>query len=566
MESVQVHSTEVDGVPVLWVDRTEPGPLHVSLCFRVGKVDESLPQNGITHLLEHVVLHGVDQVQDESHHNGSVSNTMTTFVVGGSEDEVCRFLLGVCEGLTDVPVGHLEHEQRVLEAESARTKQGPLAHLMMRRFGPAGPGLWWCNDFGAINATPDSLRAWSAQHFTRGNAVLILDGNVPDGLQLPLPPGDQLPVPPLVDRQHGTPLWVASDFPEIVTHTIVDRSAAAVAWAAIAQQRLVARLRAGEGIAYSPSVSYDPYDGGTAQVSAVADAHPEHLVAAAMGMSDVVEELAAAGPTEAELESYRAQLRRSLDVPPPPVAVAYRQAHDLLHDHPTQSPGEISADIEALTVPSVREVGQQARQRMVYALPADVSLPPGRAAAVRSRPAGPEMIGSYYRPATDEKFLITQAPEGVSWTGPDDEYVAVRYDACCGVLCWPDGKRVLVNDSGETLTIEPTLWQSGRGLVSLIDQSTASVRIPMPPRAPDEIPRLAPMPAAATTSAKPVRSKSAAANRAILSGSVMLGLAGLFGVTGAGAAPGLVWMAAAFGVVNLTMGLQGLYRNRQRRR
>ncbi|HET8768285.1 MAG TPA: hypothetical protein VFM86_13260, partial [Pedococcus sp.] len=54
---IELHRTEVDGVPAFWVDSGRP-TLTAALVFRWGMVDETLPETGWTHLLEHLALHG----------------------------------------------------------------------------------------------------------------------------------------------------------------------------------------------------------------------------------------------------------------------------------------------------------------------------------------------------------------------------------------------------------------------------------------------------------------------------------------------------------------------------
>ena len=75
-----ITRSDVDGIPVLHAPR--PGPVAAGLVFRVGQADETLPQHGITHMVEHLALHrqGVGDI----HHNGATGDVVTHFVVRGS--------------------------------------------------------------------------------------------------------------------------------------------------------------------------------------------------------------------------------------------------------------------------------------------------------------------------------------------------------------------------------------------------------------------------------------------------------------------------------------------------
>jgi hypothetical protein len=50
MGAVELHDTEVDGIPVVWSE--VPGPLRAGLLFRVGQADERLVERGVTHLAD----------------------------------------------------------------------------------------------------------------------------------------------------------------------------------------------------------------------------------------------------------------------------------------------------------------------------------------------------------------------------------------------------------------------------------------------------------------------------------------------------------------------------------
>lgn len=84
---MEVVRATVDGVPAVWLPGE--GPLHAGLVFRVGRADESLARSGLTHLVEHLVLHGVGQ--SDYHFNGTTGPITTTFYGHGDADELRRF-------------------------------------------------------------------------------------------------------------------------------------------------------------------------------------------------------------------------------------------------------------------------------------------------------------------------------------------------------------------------------------------------------------------------------------------------------------------------------------------
>ncbi|HJQ43492.1 MAG TPA: hypothetical protein VJ831_10440, partial [Jatrophihabitantaceae bacterium] len=128
--------TEVDGVPTYWAP-TETETVRASLWFRGGTADLLLPHHGWLHLLEHLALHN-PQFRDMTV-NGEVGLRYTRFDVAGLANEVALFLRRVCEWLTSPSFEDLEHELRVLRAESQQRSIGSVARHLVWRYGANGP-------------------------------------------------------------------------------------------------------------------------------------------------------------------------------------------------------------------------------------------------------------------------------------------------------------------------------------------------------------------------------------------------------------------------------------------
>src|SRR5215470_480010 len=151
----ELRATEVDGVPVYWV----PGErrMRASLWFRVGLADESLPQHGWLHLLEHLALHDRDSIRAPI--NGCVTMLHTFFDIEGEPDDITSFLQQLCGWLSAPDFSDLDHERRVLRAESATRRPGTIELHMLWRYGAQGPGLVGYDEFGLHTADPDQLRS-----------------------------------------------------------------------------------------------------------------------------------------------------------------------------------------------------------------------------------------------------------------------------------------------------------------------------------------------------------------------------------------------------------------------
>ncbi len=478
--------TKVDDVWVVHAD--EPGPLRATLMFRVGKTDETLPTNGITHMVEHLTLFPLGQ--KPHYQNGSVRTSLTTFDTAGDPDEVARFLAGVCTGLSSLPVDRLETEVRVLDTEAGKRGYGTASALLSWRFGPSGPGLWAFDEFATVTVDGDRLQQWATERFTRDNAVLVLSAPPPPGLSLPLPPGPRRDVPPLEEVLPSTPAWFRHGFPDVAALAPVPRSVAAVAYSYALQSALVDTLRFELGVAYSPTVDYDPYDGSTALMWITGDAHPEHLDQVTQVLASTIAALADDGPSPERLEEYRANARKMWDSPDASTGFAYSGAMELLMTGAVTPLEQRIAEVEAVTLEDVHAYARVVRGALLYALPEGSQLTPEQA-----EPA-PELSTTEPVEGRSHAFLggnsrsdrMIVSPDGISGMRADGLHATVRFGTARAVLAWPDGRRVLIAPDGVTLTVEPTLWESGEDIVTIIDAATAQVRVPRSARNPEDIP------------------------------------------------------------------------------
>jgi hypothetical protein len=93
---VEAAIDEIDGVRFVHVNR--PGPTRLSLMFRGGMADETLPTRGLAHLAEHLTLHRL--FHGDIHHNGYVDGLTTVFFTTGTPDDARAFLDHVVEART----------------------------------------------------------------------------------------------------------------------------------------------------------------------------------------------------------------------------------------------------------------------------------------------------------------------------------------------------------------------------------------------------------------------------------------------------------------------------------
>lgn len=490
---IELHWTEVDGVAVVWAEA--PGALRAGLFFRTGRADETLATSGHTHLIEHMAF---TSMLDTLHrHNGMVDGSVTGFYTVGRPGEVCDFLGNVCHALTSLPAERLEEEKRLLEAESATRPHDFCGHLLVWRYGAAGHGLTGMPEFGRNSATIDQLREFSAQRFTRGNAILWLTGPPPAELRLPLPPGGKLPPPKLAPIQETFPCWFLDNHSGgVAAGAVVPRACASMVFADIALERLRKRLRNELALSYGPAVYYFPLDADVAHFVLYADADEARRADLASAFGAVVAGLEQFD--DAEVEGARARIRDHWSGALAPsledrvLGELQRAALDWLFGKPYEPRQALESELEAATKDDVAAVGRQTHASVMFALPGAAQLEPwcGTPAPASTAPvvAQGREAASMDAPVRPER--LRYGPEGVSLVAPDGSHFTVRYAQLALALHHDDGCVALIGDDAATLTIEPTLWRDGHEVCRRIREHVPGhLLVARPPRHESEIPR-----------------------------------------------------------------------------
>lgn len=486
---MEIRQTEVDGVPTFWAEGDAADSYHAVLTFRVGRADETLARNGITHLVEHLALHGIGQ--PEHHYNGAVDTVTTMFFTQGDAAAITKFFANVCGALRDLPLHRLEAEKQILRTEAESRGGGPATALLLWRYGSAGHGLPGYNDLALGAHGPDDVARWARTWFTRGNAALgITGGRPPEDLRLELPDGPRAPVPEPIPILPHLPAYFHDEINGVAVSSVVERSSAAAVFAAMLQRRLRQALRMDQAVSYTTSVGYVPVSGELAHINGYADgldaAHPK-LVA----QFDAEIGRAAAEPAAAEeVAEVIASLRAGWESKDAAGGLVITSCWNELMGLPFRPFAERVADLLAVTPEQIRQVGQAVRDSALLMLPYGQEPPTGRYA-----PAPPSSVtavdGWILRrvdPDEDELHLVVGGDGVTLMRGP--QLATIYYESCVAMLAWPDGARRLIGYDGINVSVEPTLWENAGDLTAELDRRVPPDRfVPMPERSADRVPR-----------------------------------------------------------------------------
>ncbi len=449
--SRELFRTEVDGVPVMWME-TGP-PRTAALMFRVGRADEALPRSGITHLVEHLALFGVGRPSYAC--GGFVEGLRTVFHTSGTDEDICAFYGALCSSLAALPLERLDTEKRVLSTEASSRQPGFVDQLSALRFGAKGPGLLYYPQIGLPRLRADEIAAWAATWFTSGNAALWLTGKPPPELRLPLPAGERKQ-PPEARTIPGLifPCYEPEVASMVGASFISARSAPTMAAAVIAAKRCEAELRHDRGLTYSVALSYDPLDAERTHVALAADALPDHAQELGDGLLDVLDRFRNEGPAASEIDEHlrttEAALTSEAAVAPHLDGAAFAE----LVGKRAMTLGERLDEERSIDRESCRAVVTDAFASLLLA----GFRPRGHLASefFLHRPAEPAEVSGEVFKRRGRKNLdhIVLGPEGISLVGPD-EVLTVRVSTCAAILESSEGLLTFMDESGRWIQFLP---------------------------------------------------------------------------------------------------------------
>ncbi len=461
----------MSGIPVFW--QQGPEPLSAGLVFGVGRRDEDFVRGGITHLLEHAVMHEVTTPTLEC--NASVSLSFTEFTVTGRPERAAAFLRSVCELLTDPPVHRLAVEAGVLQAEGC--DPGPLAYALGKRYGLRGAGRAAVIDPALLALTAEQVRAWAAEYFTAANAALWLTGPVPDGLELPLPAG-RPPVRPNAE-QTGIPVpgWAEHYFDEVVAAAELPRGAAPACLAGILRQRVEDELRHRRGLTYAVYLDSEIIDDERRHVGILVQVRPGAVQEAVNAIVGLLNQLACDGPTGQELADYCEGIAELLDDPRavPDKVQGAAEAHVRHWRYPDDA--TLLADARAITAEQIREQARQMRRSLLVGvpegtelhLPGTHELPPGSTVEVTGRVFRRRLMGG----APRGMRLVVGDDGAMIWASDECKWT-VRWEDAVGLIDEGNGLFVLMGADGWLVPLKASEWRQGDEALRYVRQRVAA--------------------------------------------------------------------------------------------
>lgn len=462
----EVQWTEVDGVPTVWAD--VGGPLRVSLGFRCGIANETMPRRGITHLVEHLALFGM---HDRPYRlNGAVDLTRTSFYATGDDDEMTEFLASVCTALGALPSDRVEVERNILRAEADGRGTTYRDTLLYWRYGAQAHGLAPVEELGLRWLDATAVQWWAGQRFTRQNAVLVLSGPPPAGLWLPLADGDAHPAVEPEVVEPIVPGWATANGCGVAMSAVVPSSPAAGLACRFVDEELGRVLRFERGITYTVGGAYERITAGSSHAVFSVESEQSRHAELTEAFVEVLERVAAEGPSQEYLDRSLAQVERALRDEEEEFVVGHmdRQAAQYLLGGPRRSVADVLAETHRVTRDDVATALRAIEESALYLLPPHGELPESRYRMMTTGSFS-AVHGDWYRSTVDDEQLVVGA-EGISRVD-GDRIATVRWAEAVGGMWWNDGSRSVLGKDGFRVLVVPADWQNGADAVRRIDAS-----------------------------------------------------------------------------------------------
>jgi hypothetical protein len=252
-----------------------------------------------------------------------------------------------------------------------------------------------------------------------------------------------------------------------------ERSTALRMMVNVAQRRAQTVLRE-KATSYSVQASYDPLTADQVHIGLAADALQANAASTGSTFLKVIDELAAGGPTEEELQQYVEGIEREHEDPEAPLVwLEFAVGNELLGGHSLDSQTWFQ-ELHALSTESGAAALREALKTELVMAPSELEKPPARfvtAAQWSDRAVSGLSYGLRLGLSpTGRNIRLTLAESGITFGFDQHRLITVWFDRVAGMLTWSDGSRTLYGTDAFRIHLCPSDWKNGPAIIRWLDR------------------------------------------------------------------------------------------------
>lgn len=478
------------GVSFLSPQEGHVGPVQAEMVFRVGTMDEMIPERGLSRLVQQLVLTSLTATTYSV--AGAVTLRHTTFTVTGTPEEVAEGLTRIGIALSQPSLDQWDELLEQMQASLPPATRSRVAKDLAARCGARGPGTAQWREYGLLVATPAAVREWMRHWFVDGNCVTWINAPLPPTLRVSLPGGP----PPLHQRSQATRVtgrqWLTDDESGLSLSFLVPTAHRSVEMVvATTVQTRAADVLAAHLNGAPVRATVVRLDSTLAICHVRAGCSPASQRACLDGLAGVVVGLSEEGPTQDECRALTNHLQRDLADPARMAQHLRSSALRLLDREEIVQPHQLFAAMAGMTADDIAAPLSGAPSTFLgigasfhgHALPGWAEIRP---------PAHHAVDGDTFWGVSDvESGAVTVGEGGITKVAHARGVQTVLWDECVAGFHWDTGAWRVVGVDGTHIVIVPSAYDNAELLSAQLGHRVrTNVRIALdgtdepPPQAP----------------------------------------------------------------------------------
>jgi hypothetical protein len=400
--------------------------------------------------------------------NGAVDIVSTRFSVIGGPEQVSEFFGEITKRVHDLPVERLADELNILRVEGDKRSRNQFGIDLATRFGATGPGLIDWREAGFYRLDADEVQRWAHDWFTAANAALWLSGPLPAGLDL-----SALPQGGTVTRANprcltGERTFVGGTHTSTSLSVLSDGQWGITPAVTLLRQRAFDKLRLEDALCYDIGQTSERIGGSTLISFLIADGAEGAQRRVFDGLVEMIEDMAANGPRQDELDTYVQRLRQWQDHPSSHMSKLDYFCERTVLGLETMTDDERWARIEGLTPESIASDLTCVMPTLLATGTAEMGDVPGW--TIHEEWSADLVSGTTYKAIAErEDGELVVGEDGISWVYDADRRRTVRWSDVAACYCLENGVRHVLGTNGYYVSVVPWNWQGGSNLTEIID-------------------------------------------------------------------------------------------------